>query len=165
MDRPDAAAVKLVLPTVPWAELGFTDDAVLDPLVEMANAYVEAVTGRLLDASMPTTLDDLALQAVALRTAQNIYDFQGDRIEDLTDAGIVSFSVPGYSETRRDPTSTFKASMINSWPMLNELLWLLATDEMRDEWLETFAGGVRPAFAYEEVDWGVATFFRQLEDR
>lgn len=162
MDRPDADAVRAVLPAFAWADFNYSG-ATLDPVVEMANAYVEAVTGRVLDASMPTELDDLALQAVALRTAQLVSMFQADSIETMTDDGIQSFSVPGYSETRRDLTSVYKNGLVNPWPLLHELLWLLMTPAKREEWQDTLNDENAPAFAITETDWGFATAWRDWE--
>ena len=165
MERPDAAAVKTVLPMVDWAALGYPTDEALGPVVEMANEYVEAVTGRPLDASMPSSLDTLALQAVALRTAQLTYMFSADMIESGADAGIQSFTVPGYSETRREPTSWWKAGYVNPWAALDELLWLLMTPEKRDEWEENMSedGIPTPAFEVTAVDWGAGTTEREAD--
>jgi hypothetical protein len=112
---------------------------------------------------MPASLDDLALQAVALRTVQLVRSFQADQIE-LVDDGILSFSVPGYSETRRDTaTSFYKNGLVNPWALLHELLWLLMTPEKREEWQDTLNNENAPAFAITETDWGFATAWRDWE--
>ena len=65
---------------------------------------------------------------------------------------IGSFTAGSYTENRRDLDAWMKSKLINPWPLLHDLLWRLATDDMRDQWLEWW-GQIRPAFAVTEVDW------------
>lgn len=162
MDTPDAATVRGAS-QLNFATLGYPPGATPDPLevpVQMAVEYVQEVTGRQLDDSMPDNLDMLALQAVVMRTEQVVYASQADRIEGVTDEGIASFSVPGYSETRRDARSIWKEGLVNPWRMLSDILWLLMTPEKRDEWQAQFDGEDPPAFEITEVDWGIEGVLR-----
>jgi hypothetical protein len=160
MDTPDAAAVRAVLAAMNWEERGYPvpvdpDPDLLQPAVDAANAYVAAVTGRPLDATMPDELAPLALQASALRTAQNVVQWDSDYIETANDDGIQSFTVGPYSETRFDRMKTFvKGSfVVNPWKQLNDLLILLMTEDKLDYWFGLLTGIYAPGWQLVEVDW------------
>jgi hypothetical protein len=168
MDRPDAAAVKAALPRFDWSGHGFADNAELEPVVDAAVAYVESVTWRTLDATMPAGLAPIALRASALRTAQDIVLSEDDYIGTINDDSIQSFSIGPYSETRRD-NSTLRGGRspaverLNPWPQLERLLWLLLSlvpgesnprvEERRDYWRWLASGIPAPASQLQEVDW------------
>lgn len=161
MDRPTAEDIRA------WSKLDFAsydypaptppDADPLQLLVDQAIAYVVAVTGRPLDATMPGDLAPLAEQAVRMRVEQLVIGGQAETVEEaaeaLADAGIQSFSVPGYSETRFRPESSEVYKRLNWWPSLAELLYLLMTDEKREDFDARVAGYHAPGFAVTEVDW------------
>jgi hypothetical protein len=160
---------------VNFDEFGYPEDTP-DPLqyvVDQANAWLTIVTGRyyppVTDPPTTTTGDrmlPLMDQAVRMRTEQIVMQSQQDNVETAGDFDLIqSFSAGSYSETRRDNMKN--SQMINPWPALNNLLWLLlgltpeeiaaggnpAVDARRDYWLWLMTGVQPPAWATVEVDW------------
>lgn len=162
METPDAAAVRAVLPKFDW-EGRVGDNEALQPLVDEAVAYVQTVTWRNLDSTMPASLASIALRAVALRAAQVAVQSEDDYAGTVNDDSISSFSIGPYSETRRDPSRRGEQKALNVWPALEQALWLLLAltpgevnplvDERHDYWLAQLAGVHAPAFSLTEVDW------------
>lgn len=157
MDTPDVEAIT-TWSKVPFDTLDapFSEDD-LEVALARAIGYVQFVTGRKLDSTMPDEFARLAEQATQMRVEQVVYQSQPDYSETGSDDQISTFSAGNYSETRRAPGERAKAEPgrippINSWPALNELLWMLCTDEKQDYWVAQFAEGL-PAFATTEVDW------------
>lgn len=133
-------------------ELGYSDDAALEVLLDRSIEYVEDATGRSL-ATMPSQYEKTAEEAIQRRTEQLALQSQQDIVEMAGDFDTISnFSVTGYSESRRGLDEVQKAKVINPWPLLNDLLWRMATDDKRDKWREFWGEGV-PAFEVTEMDW------------
>jgi hypothetical protein len=175
MQTPDAAAVRAALPKFDWdGRVGPLDTVPnpdvdpVQPFVDEAVAYVQTVTWRTLDATMPSGLAAIALRAVALRAAQTSVQDDDDYVGTVNDDSIASFSIGPYSETRRD-SSTLRGGRspaqerLNAWPALEQALWLLLSlqpgetnalvDERRDYWRSMISGINAPAFSLTEVDW------------
>ena len=125
----------------------------LQVLVDRAVEYVLDVTGLGSEDAVPSGLTLTYQEAVQRRTEQLAFKSQEDEAEAAGDFDLVkSFGAGSYNETRRDMGEVEKAKQINPWPLLNDLLWRLATDAAKDEWAERW-GVVTPAFAVSEVDW------------
>lgn len=136
---------------LPFGDLGYDEDGI-QRLIERAVSDVQRWTGRTL-ASMPADLEVTAQEAVQRATEWKAIRESEEVLETLGDFDLIqNFSVTGYSETRRSAEDAMKARMIVAWPLLNDLLRSLLTDDMEDEWLERW-GAITPAFAVTEVDW------------
>jgi hypothetical protein len=140
---------------LPFEEYGYpeqTGDDTLQELVDRSTEYVTAVTGRTYP-DMPIELEATAREATQRRVEQLVIQAQEDYVETGGDFDqISSWNVTGYSETRRGAEDAKKAKLINPWPHLHDLLWMLATPDKQDEW-EDIWGMNRPAFEVTEVDW------------
>jgi hypothetical protein len=162
VNRPDAAAIRS-LSKVDFAALGFTDDTELQQVVDQALSYIEWVTARTYDATMPPPLAPVALQAARMRTEQIAFQAQEDYAETAADDVVSSMSVGSYSETRTDPNRRGEKRSLNSWPALTELLWLLLgtsavypndlVDAQRDYWNSLLNGVNAPAGFVSEIMW------------
>lgn len=132
--------------------LGYDDPDALQTLVDRATGDVMRWTGRTL-ADMPSELETAAQEAIQRATEYKAMREQEEVLETVADFDLIqNFSVTGYSETRRSADDAKKAQMIVAWPLLNDLLWGLATDDQKDEWYATW-GVTVPAFEVTEVDW------------
>jgi hypothetical protein len=160
VDAPTADDIKT------WSRLDFqgdydTSDDQLEVEVGRAVNYVWQVTGRPIDSTFPDPLVSIAQQAIQMRTEQLVLQAQEDYVETATDDLIQNFNAGSYSESRREPLRLTRggsqAGMIpvNSWPSLNEMLWMLMTDDMQDYWRALF-GQIIPAFEVSEVDWSLS---------
>jgi hypothetical protein len=106
-------------------------------------------------------------QAAKMRTEQIVYQDSADNVETAGDYDMIqSFSAGSYSETRRELEKPPR--MLNPWPALDRLLWLLLTltpDELAGDgnaavearaaywaWVLGLTP-VPPAWATIEVDW------------
>jgi hypothetical protein len=164
VNRPDAALVRQILPTIDWASRSYaapTDPAADDPLqflVDMAADYVEETTGRKLDATMPEQYVRMAQMAVALAAVAFMFDFSDEQLDALAEGSVLaSFSADGYSENYRDTGTQEQAQrkglMIHPWAPLNRLLWALLTPEKRVWWFGFLQGGGIPSYGFAEIDW------------
>lgn len=147
MDTPTAAYVRARTPRFDWSEVGYpAPDGPGDPLDEEvgdAIEYVQNVTWRKLDDTMPVELARSALRAVLLRTQQQVIQADPDMVETANDEVVQSFSAGGYSETRKDPGRRGEQSQVNPNPDLSRLLWLLMTPEAFS-WWRAFLSGQAP---------------------
>jgi hypothetical protein len=130
--------------------LGYADDTDLQVVVDQANGYLGWITGQTW-AVLPTEMEAIAGQAARMRTEQVAFQSQEDYVETATDDVVQSFSAGSYSETRRDWNQDRK--VLNSWPALNDLLWMMMSDDKRDDWLMLLTGVNAPAFEITEVAW------------
>lgn len=154
MTTPTAADIRS------WSKLDFdsltySDDSDLQRVLDQAISYVEFVTGRRADPSLPSELEGLMRQALQMRTEQVVYQAQADAIETASDDTLQSFSAGGYSETRHDATRRGESKMLNPWQALNDILWMLMTDDKLDYWNYRLAGLNAPAWSVTEVDWSL----------
>jgi hypothetical protein len=158
-----------------WSDLDFATygypeggdgDIRLQLQLDRALMYLGYVTGR--QYTDPQT-DQFGLvktgmdQAVQMRTEQVILALAGDQLDSVADIDLIaSFSAGSYSETRRD-TVAEQQKMLNPWPTLNDLLWMLlglfpgevnaVVDERYDYWRALLMGIQKPAWGVVEVDW------------
>lgn len=157
MDRPDALQVRQWatgndgLPTFDFARYGYgpppagQPDA-LDRVVAAAIAYVESMTCRVLDATLPANLEPLAQDAVLMRVEQVLVGRGNSKaIRDaLNNAAVKSMRAGVYSETRRDPADARKAMLVNPWAELSDAILALATPECRARLLAELEGKPQP---------------------
>lgn len=153
-----------------WRKLDIPDaEALEEPWLE-ALAYLGVMTGRYFDDwPAPTSFEGaqpmsatpglapLMRQATRMRIEQIVKQKQPGYVDTATDDLIASFSVTGYSETKRDPASLRgkDSKMLNPWPGLNDLLWSAMTPERYDYWTAMLTGVNEPAFLVQEVDWSL----------
>lgn len=163
METPDAAYVRL-RSRLNLTDLGFPPPEVSspDPLQEeVADAveYVENVTWRKLDGTMPDQLARSAAKAVWLRTEQQVVIGEGDMVETANDELVSSFSAGGYSETRKDPGRRGEQTQVSPNPDLSRLLWLVMTPEARLWWRAYLKGEPMyppgTGFNVVEVGWNL----------
>jgi hypothetical protein len=133
----------------------------LQTAVEASKAWVEWVTGRPMDPTLPTSLMPLGREAVRQRVELMAYRESSDAVQTAGTEGIASMSVGGLSLSFRDPGARAAqtggaigaAPAITPWSVLNENLWALMTDERRDWWMGNFLAGGNPHFAVTEPDF------------
>ena len=170
-ETPTAATIR-ASSQVDFGSLGFPDGGDPDPLqapVDQATSYITWVTGRTWDNPLP--MDPMTVpimdQAAQMRTEQIVYQDSADNVETAGDYDMIqSFTAGSYSETRRELEKPPR--MLNPWPALDRLLWLLLSQTPA----EIAAGGngpvqdrfdywrwvlgmapVPPAWETIEVDW------------
>lgn len=144
----------------------------LQPVVDQAVAYVTFVTARKYDASIPVLLEPIMLQVARMRTEQIVQESTSENAETAGDFDLLtSFTAGPYSENRRSMSDAneAKAGMLNPWPALNRLLWLLLgltpgetnadVDDRRDYWFWVMGRGPAPAWQVVEVDWRANTVY------
>jgi hypothetical protein len=159
------------------ARYGYADDAKLQPVVDRAIGYILVMTGQTLPdldpSASPTAsaahLEPLMQQAIQMRVEQVLLQGRPGHVNSAADNEVVqSFSAGSYSESRRAgqgfSSRTGAAERgINTWPALEELLWMLMTPERFAYWWAFTSGQPMPDFTVEEVNWrGAAsaiTFF------
>jgi hypothetical protein len=157
-------------PRFDWGAAGFTDDGPsLDEEAADAVEYVEGVTWRKLDATMPDAYARRAAKAVVMRTQQQVVQGDPDMVETGADELTSNSSAGGASESRRgfnDYEAANKALLVNRWPALNDLLWQVMTPEAQ-AWWRAFLTGEMPAvpaayleggFNVVEVAWGAMSY-------
>lgn len=157
MDTPTAADIRAwAPPAYDFAAVGFPaptppDADPLDVQVRWAVSYVVAMTGRqlltldLADPQFPA----LAEQAITWRVVQQVAGSSRSTLRATFGAPwLKSFTAGSYSETRFAPVELVSRTGVNDLPVLADLLWLLMTEEKRDEWLERLLGRVRPAATF-----------------
>jgi hypothetical protein len=169
MTRPDSALIR-EQSKVDFAARGYPAPSAgspdpLEVVVDQAIAYIEFVTWRKLDSSMPASIEPLATQAARMRTEQIVMQAQEDTVETAGDVDLISsFGAGSYTETRKDTTKPSTPGVLNPWPALNELLWMLLglgpgevndlVDQRRDYW--RYILGLQPnapSWAIVEADW------------
>lgn len=149
-----------------WSRVDFTSldapytDDDLQIRIDRACSYLTGYTGRPIDDTMPPPLVPIAQDAVQLRVEQIVFQEQPDYVETSNDNLIQSFSAGNYSETRHEPGRSRYTGLptglpeFNSNTALNQDIWFLCTDEMRDYWRYILQGQGAPTIATTEVDWG-----------
>jgi hypothetical protein len=142
--------------TIDFAAQGIDDRAYLGWMRE-AVSLVQSLTGRALDASLPAALRPLALRAVRMKTEKvALLGAAKQRSSSITGGNLRSISAGPWSESYFGPGEAASAKVLDPDPALNEVLWALATDDMRDYWRELWGMAVRPAAAVQGFDWGLA---------
>lgn len=157
MDTPDASYVRR-RSRYDLSQAGFPSPTgnALDPLEdEVADAveYVESVTWRKLDATMPDPYARMAARAVWLRVEQQIVTGDPDMVDVVNDEVTQSQSAGGASESRKDPGRRGEQSQINPNPDLARLLWLVMTPEAV-AWWKAFLSNQMPAIPLSALQGG-----------
>jgi hypothetical protein len=111
------------------ARYGFTTDEKLAVTLSRAIAYVMFMSGQKLE-GRPGHVTSAADNEV-----------------------IQSFTAGSYSESRRDPQRRGEQRSLNTWPALDELLWMIMTPERFSYWYGVVTGTPIASFAVEEIDW------------
>ena len=168
MNKPTASDLRAD-PRINWEALfaipaGGAGDTLLTEEIALAWAYIEKTCDIDLDTLTDDNLVPIAGRAIKLRVIQQAAIGKGS-FDDLfaSISPIQSFSVPGYSETRgssASATATTRPYRLNPWDELDKLLWLLATEEAKDQALAEAQGKYRPYFgvAHEAEaipQWGI----------
>lgn len=120
----------------------------LDRKVRAAQGYLEQMTGRTFDETLPGELVELAREAVTMRVEQTLGQRSRSAVAGLAEGGglgLKSMRAGDYSETRFDPGEARKARLFNPWAPLSELIWLLATPARRLELLGDLSDEAPPA--------------------
>lgn len=137
----------------------------LAPLVLDSMALVESLTGRDLglhigDTALPDAMWPLAWRAVSLK-AEALAVVGGtakERQTAIKGLALRSFTAGPYSESYFGPGEAQSAGVLDPDPQLHEVLWALATPEMRDYWLRIWGKLVEaPAAAVQQFAWGLQT--------
>lgn len=147
------------------AQLGYGEDTKLQPVLDRAIGYVLYVSGQKLDALdtslSPTAavedMEPLIGQAIQMRAEQVILQGRPGHVGSAADNEVVSsISVGSYSESRRAPgfsRSGVSERSINTWPALEEILWMVMTPERYGYWWAFTSGKAIPDFWVEEMAW------------
>lgn len=144
MVTPDAAYVRR-RSALDWDEQGFPvgDPDPLEDEVADAVEYVQGVTWRKLDDTMPLELERRAARAAWLRTEQQVILRGADMVADVNDEVTQSESAGGASVTKKDPGRRGEQQQINPNGDLARLLWQLMTPEAF-AWWRAFLSGQAP---------------------
>ena len=147
---------------VDWEELGYpvtgSPDSSLDLEIGRALGYLVWVTGR-----DYTNEDDLATgsheetmfnQCLQLRVEQQIFQRQNDYQSDFHN-DVNEISVTGYSENRVSYKERRPFRHVNPHRELDELLWMLMTDEKKEYWFSWMKGMVSPAENIQTFGFGM----------
>jgi hypothetical protein len=144
------------------ARYGFTTDEKVAVTLSRAIAYVMFMSGQKLDALDPSItptgrvedLEPLMQQTIQMRTEQIILQGRPGHVTSAADNEVIqSFTAGSYSESRRDPQRRGEQRSLNTWPALDELLWMIMTPERFSYWYGVVTGTPIASFAVEEIDW------------
>lgn len=138
-----------------WARFGYGPPAPGQPdrlvgVAARAAAYVQQITGRTLDETLPAELTDLAGEAVLLRAQQLVVGSGSTKaVRDALDSSRISSLRAGdfqvnYRDADRSTAAT-RPLRVNAWDALNDDLLALMTPEKRAALLAEQSGTVAPA--------------------
>lgn len=148
---------------VKFARLGLSSDDDLQRVVDRSVAYIQYVTGQNLDALVPPDgtsmtqeqLEPLVAQAIQMRTEQVAMQGRQGHVDAAASNEVISgFTAGSYSEQHRDPNRKKDSLSINTWPALDELLWMILTPDRFSWWWAFLTGNALPEFMVEEIAWG-----------
>jgi hypothetical protein len=174
LTAPDIRAIS----KVNFGRRGYAEGEDPDPLdspLAAAAAYVMSVTGFIsgVGSNVPSSIEPLVRDAIVMRVEQLVVQRTDANAATAGDFDMIaSFTAGDYSETRRDAARAGAAApamgSINSWPALNDLLWLLlgtgetlgidAVIARWNYWRSLFGGTSAPAWNAIEVDWNRAWY-------
>jgi hypothetical protein len=164
MVRPTASEVRGLAPAqFDWALYGYPT-GVPDPLearIAYAAASLRLLIGRTLESIIDVDEEAIADHAITLLTMQETMGGATAALEIMGAPWLKAFTAGSYSEQRFSPSELQGTngkvvdviSKLNPWPALARDLWLLATEERREEWVELYGGRVRPEGGIFEQDW------------
>lgn len=132
-------------------------EEVLQELLNVAAGLVSELTGRLIPPAetgeaVPIGMWPLAVQAVIME-AEVIAPLLGtaeDREDSIDRSRLRSIAAGSWSESYFGPGEAAKNKQLADDPILAQLLWALATEEKRAEWLEQWDSGHQRGFSMIE---------------
>lgn len=142
----------------------FPDPAGNEELAEWIAAVdglLSKMTGRAIGTDegeeVPASLVALAKRAVVLKVEQLVTSLGGSFSERRSRVGsgnLASFSAGAYSESYFGPEAASKAGMLDPDPVIADILWALATEDKRAEWIAKWQGIEQPAAMVQSFEWG-----------
>lgn len=122
---------------------------------------VSSLTGRIIGPEgtpgeeVPAYLQPVAMRAMALRAERmSVTGAARSRTGAIGKLTLRSFSAGPYSEAYFGPGEAQGAKALDLDPVVHELLWALATEEKRQEWLRLWGmASYEPAMAVQSVAW------------
>lgn len=151
--RANSPLVKQFFPTDPY---NADEEARLENAVATSAALIEELTGRDLDdEGLSPNLRALAVRAVVLKTEQMAVRTRAKTSKGaVTSLSLRSFTAGPYSESYFGPGEAAAAKVLDPNPELHQLLWALATQEMRDYWIGLWTGEYPAAAGVQAFDYG-----------
>lgn len=135
------------------------DDA-LQLILDDDAPVVSQLTGRSIGPAgtpgeeVPAYLVPVAKRAMTLRAERiGIGGTAKSRKGVIGSLRLRSFTAGPYSESYFGPGEAQAAKALDPDPAAHELLWALATPEMRDYWTALWTGQQVPAAAVQQFDW------------
>lgn len=160
MDAPTAQEVKarssVLAASYPTAD----DEKALDALLEVTAPLVGSLTGRIIAGTegeeVPDALIPIAVTAIAMKTAAMFPNGASVEAaeEAATNSRLRSISAGSWSESYFGPGEAAQAKQLDLDPTLASLLWALATEEKKAEWLELWEGKEKGFSVVEAFDYG-----------
>lgn len=121
---------------------------------------VSSLTGRIIGPAgtpgveVPDWLRPVAQRAMAMRAERHaVTGAERARRGAIGALRLRSFSAGPYSESYFGPGEAANARVLDPDPAIHELLWALATEEMRAYWLGLWTGAHPPAAGTTEFRW------------
>lgn len=161
MDAPTAEEVKAVSPLLAAQYPEPDDEPALDRLIDVVAPLVGDLTGRAIAGTegdeVPAAFVPMAVMAIALKTV-SFYQATGSKAaaeENLERSRLRSISAGSWSESYFGPGEAAQAKQLDLDPTLSSLLWALATEEKKAEWLAQWDPDNAPGFSIiESFDYG-----------
>lgn len=136
-------------------------DGELTDWLEASVGLVASLTGRAIGevagAEVPTGFLALARRAIVLKIEAMVTSLGGSFAERRSSAGsgnLSSFSAGAYSESYFGPEVAAQAGVLDPNPVVADILWALATEEKKEEWLAKWKGIESPAAMAQSFEWG-----------
>lgn len=160
----DAPTVEEVRKRSDYLATKFPDPAGTEELEEWiaaADGLVSSLTGRAIGPEspgedVPKSLVALAKRVIVVKIEAMVTGLGGnfaERRASVSSGNLQSFSAGAYAESYFGPEVASKAGMLDPNPMIADMLWALATEEKREEWLLKWQGVEAPAAMAQSFDW------------
>jgi hypothetical protein len=160
----DAPTVKEVRDRSDYLKTKFPDPTGDDELAEWiaaADGLVSSLTGRAIGAEaegedVPPSLVALAKRVIVIKIEAMVTTLGGnfaERRASISSGNLQSFSAGAYAESYFGPEVASKAGMLDPNPMIADMLWALATEEKKEEWLLKWQGVEPPAAMVQSFDY------------
>lgn len=169
MDTPttDEVRARSELLTKRYPKSDAARDAILRGMLEDDAPVVSSLTGRKIGppdtpgVEVPMWLRPVAIRAMALRAERiAVTGTAQKRQGSIGTLQLRGFSAGPYSEQYFGPGEAATAKVLDPDPAVHELLWALATEQKRDEWLALWGGAQPPADAVQSFAFGAARRLR-----
>jgi hypothetical protein len=133
----------------------------LEEWIAAADGLVASLTGRAIGPEspgeeVPKSLVALAKRVIVVKIEAMVTGLGGnfaERRASVSSGNLASFSAGAYAESYFGPEVASKAGMLDPNPMIADMLWALATEEKREEWLLKWQGVEAPAAMVQSFDW------------